>query len=996
MKRGIKVAVFSLTALAVLLVALSIVIKIWLTSDRVKELVLPYAEKALGRKISIEDVKINIFTGIEISKVSIQDNPEFGERAFLSADEFVLKYAFWPLFKRKLIIHRVRVIRPQILISINEQKAFNFSDILAKIKAESTESKEPEPSEQAFIPLISEVEIRDGELTFIDQSAHPASSLLLKKVNFTAEDISLTNPLTLSLSAELPGREESRLEVSGQVDPGSAAFDFQVKVDSLDLKILSAYYGQAIPMSVLSSRLDLTSRIVAVGAENKAQVEGTISLDDLKVIAPRITSTSEPIKMPALAGDYLIKADMSQHLLRVERINLMVAQIPTQINGQIANFTTPDRTVDLRLSASDVDLGKLMAAVPLALRPKALEKIAVSGRVVDLQAGLRRRGEGGEHQAQANSTAFFGQAKLSGVKLLYQPYASLSPRLDGSVRFDLRSVQIPRLVATLPGFQAILSGSVFDYLHKPAMNIKVESQIQDLARLYQAMPADLSPWLSKVELEQGGAATIVATVSGNPTELSTLHYQGEAAWQKVRIKPKEASVLKQAAGGGGSLASAKDTAGSGSRIKQSADGLCPILQLDGRTRFTEQELAIDNVNISLPKSDLSLKGKIANYRKTPIVHMDVASRQVSLDEVLASAQALTQKGEVVAEKAPQKSPSADSAGEKISASGKVHLARASYKSLALHNVDLAYSLQNDILRWQNLRAEVFGQGVIAADGMLDVDKTAYSSTVSLKSISVHELLLALAPKYAPIFSGKFTGRIDLAGEGKEKEKIQQNLNLTGNFELAEGKVQNTELGKALFSLLPVANWEELIFKTMKGKVAVEKGKIHLDSDLVREDYVLEPRGTIGLDSSLSMEIMVRISPRILQTNKMLLSQYLNLTDERGWTVIPVKAGGTLMRPALKVDLAAISRGMQEKVRKELEEMVRKEEEKVKEKLEEKLKEKLQKQFLDRLLEKGGQDKDGQGEALKEVQKEDGGSAKPRPSSVEDVLKDTLKGFLKRR
>jgi len=49
------------------------------------------------------------------------------------------------------------------------------------------------------------------------------------------------------------------------------------------------------------------------------------------------------------------------------------------------------------------------------------------------------------------------------------------------------------------------------------------------------------------------------------------------------------------------------------------------------------------------------------------------------------------------------------------------------------------------------------------------------------------------------------------------------------------------------------------------------------------------------------------------------------------------------------------------------------------------------------LEKGGQEKDGQGEASKEVQKKDGGSAKPRrPSSVEDVLKDTLKGFLKRR
>ncbi|MEW6379341.1 MAG: DUF748 domain-containing protein [bacterium] len=958
MKKGIKIAAFFLGALAVLFIGLSIFIKAYLTSERVKGLVLPYAEKALGRKIAVEDVKIHILTGIEISKVSIQDNPAFSSGPFLTADEFVLKYAFWPLFKKKLIIHQVLAVRPHISIARNERGAFNFSDLSAKAGAGSTKPKEPEPPSQGFVPLISEVEIEDGEIVFTDQSVHPASSLLVQKVNFTAEDISPTSPMTVTLSAELPGRGGARLDITGQVDPVSHTSDLQVKVDSLDLKILSPYYHQAVPLTVLSSRLNLSSRIMsAAGMDTtggRIQADGQISLDELKFIYPDTTS-KEPVQGLNLKGDYVLKADMSQHLVQVERMNLSVVQIPVQVTGRIASFNTPARQVDLRLSASEIDLARLKTTVPPSLLPKALEKITLGGKILGLQASIRKAGEAGG-QAQA-PLAWFGQARLSAVQVAYQPYASLVPRIDGNLQFDRQKVHIPKLTAALVGSQTILSGTISDYLEKPVMNLKIESQIPDMARIYQALPPALSPWLTRVKLQQG-AARITANLSGNPAEFSSLRYQGDALLRQIKIQPLAADP---------SLVS----------------------RINGLLKFTENELGVENLNASLPRSDLTLNGKISNYRTTPVMQMDVTSPRISLDEILASTQALTAQPEGEKEKAPPKEPApAGAPEEKLSASGKVHLARATYKSLTMQNVDLAYSLQNGILRWQNLKAEVPGQGIITADGMLDTDKTIYSSKLSIQSLPVQEVLMALAPKYASIFSGNASSSINLAGEGKDKAKIRQSLNLTGNFQLADGKIRNTELGKSLSSLLPVADWSELAFKTLKGKVAVEEGKIHLDSSLAREDYVLEPKGTIGLDSSLSMDIMVRISPRITRGNK-ILSQYV--TDDKGWIMIPVKAGGTLTRPALKVDLAAVGKGLQEKAKKQLEEKFWKEEEKAREELEEKLKEKLRQRFFDKSSPKDGRESN-QEQSPKEVSNE-GTAAKPKP--VEDVLKDTLKGFFRK-
>jgi len=1040
MKKGIKIAAFSLGALVAIFIGISIFIKIYFTPERVKVLIMPYAEKAMGRKVSVEDVKINLLTGVEISKVNIEDNPAFSSGPFLTADKFVLKYAFWPLFKKKLIIRKIIAVRPSILIKKNEQGVFNFSDLLQRIEAESKQPEEPEstkePGSQVFLLLVSQAGIQYGRITYSDKTLQPSSPLVLEGINFIAKDISLTDPITVSLSAELPSglpgklpaKSVATVNLSGQVDPVSYNADLQLKIDSLDLKTFSPYYQQSIPVRVLSSAFNLQSRIKTEGAQ-KVQAEGEISLDDLKFLYPAATSGKEQTQIQGLGlkGDYALNVDMVQHLLKVERLNLTVMEIPVRITGQVANFNTQDKQIDVRLSASEIDLGKLKKTVPAVLLPKIMEKIALSGKLTGLQIQV---GTGAGTTGQSQPLAYFGQGRISSMQVTYQPYPSLIPRIDGTFQFDRQKVQIPKLTIALFDSETILVSTVSDYLKEPRLNLQVDSQVPDLAKIYQALPPDLSPWLKKITVQSGGVK-INASLTGNPAEISSLQYQGEALLRQIKIRPAVAEHASD------KHASAEHASGDVYASDEHASDASMLAQIGGKVRFTEREINVENLNTSLPHSTLIFKGKVVDYRKTPIIQMDVTSPHVSLDEVLASAQSLTPQEPAAGEENPalNRKPAGEGnppvkqgkqppvkqgkqepvkqgkqepvkhgkqdtapppGGEKISAAGKIHLAEATYKTLTLRNVDMTYSLQNDILKWQNLKAETPGQGTIALDGMFDTSQKVYSAKVSLQSLSIQEPLLALAPKYASIFSGKISAQADMAGEGTTKDKIQQSLGLTGKFEVADGKIQNTDLGKALGALLPVTNWSELNFKTMKGKVEVEKGKIHLDSDLTKEDYILTPWGTIGLDNSLSMDILVKISPRLSQKNT-LLSQYL--TDDKGWAVIPIKAGGTLTKPKLTVDFKAVSKGVQEKLKEKFRENV---EEKLKEKLQDKLQEKLKDKLFESLFFKkdggGGQEgtqgapNGGTGGASN---KDAPNKEAPKPKAVEDLLKDTLKGFLKK-
>jgi len=930
-KKAMKIIGIILVAIVILITAAGIFIKSYFTSEKIKGIVLPHAKKALGRKLSIEDINISILTGIEISNIAIQDNPAFRSAPFLTAEEFILKYAFWPLLKKKLLIHKLIIVKPQIFIERNEEGAFNFNDLIPKPDTESAPSpstqKPSTAASQAFLLTISQIDIRDGQITFADKTIPSPSPLILDKFMLKARDISLTNPFKVSLSARLQGNQNpASLSLSGKIDISSQSTDLQLGLDNLDIAAFSPYYDQLIPLQLLSSRLGIQAHIQNTGMK-KILTEGKINLKKISFIYPTISS-KEPVQNLDLAVNYAVDADLLQQLLKIDRLTLTTLQVPLHISGQISHFKSDARTLDLVASLSEIDLNNLQKSIPSLLLPAIIKKISARGKL----SGLELKIQGPLGQSSSPLT-YSGKGRLADVQITYQPFSSLIPKINGTIEIDQEKLQLTQIKIALFNSETSLSGTVFNYLKKPVIKCKVESTIPDLARMIKAIPSDLCPILQKIKVQ--GALHMIAHLAGNPANPSALRYNGETNLRDITVNYAPYSALSP--------------------------------HIKGTVQFNEKEIITENLQTSLAKSDLTLKGKVKNYRKVPSINFDVISKNLSIDEILAGIQQQTTSASTPSQsglsKAPAQTSDQKSTDQEIGpfdfkgllASGTISAAKVQYKTLTINDLKTAYSIKDNIVRLKNLKANTGDKGSMTMDGQLNCSHMSYSSQLDIQSLPIKEMLSVFMPKYASIFSGDLSTKINkIAGQGFSKEKIQQNLYLEDTFEMVNAKIQAKELGGGISSLLRIANLSDLEFDSIKGQIKVQKGKIYLDSDLTSEDYILEPKGTIGLDSSLNVNLPVKISPRVSQKNKF-LHQYL--TDDKGWTTVSIKATGTTTKPKLTIDLTAVRKDAEKKLKK-----------KVKEKL-------LEKLF----------------KIDKEKDKEKDNSA---PKSDKDILKDTLKNLFK--
>jgi AsmA protein len=84
-----KILVTLVGLVCVVLIGLALFVHFYLTEDRVKALIIPPAEEALGRKVHIGSIDVGLFTGITVRDVSVKEDD--GKTDFLSTREFVLK-----------------------------------------------------------------------------------------------------------------------------------------------------------------------------------------------------------------------------------------------------------------------------------------------------------------------------------------------------------------------------------------------------------------------------------------------------------------------------------------------------------------------------------------------------------------------------------------------------------------------------------------------------------------------------------------------------------------------------------------------------------------------------------------------------------------------------------------------------------------------------------------------------------------------------------------
>ena len=73
MKKLLKVAGIVVGVLILLIIGLSIFVKSYLSSDRLKPIILPKAEALTGRKVLLDDISVSLFKGIVSKGLSVKE-----------------------------------------------------------------------------------------------------------------------------------------------------------------------------------------------------------------------------------------------------------------------------------------------------------------------------------------------------------------------------------------------------------------------------------------------------------------------------------------------------------------------------------------------------------------------------------------------------------------------------------------------------------------------------------------------------------------------------------------------------------------------------------------------------------------------------------------------------------------------------------------------------------------------------------------------------------
>jgi len=281
MKKLLKITMVIVGVLVLLLVGLTLFVKSYLSSDRLKTIILPKAEAATGRKVHLDEINVSLFRGIVAKGLSVKERD--GERDFLKIGRFVLSYRLLPLLKKQLVISKIEVVSPSISIKKGREGRYNFSDITEKRSQEPQKPSGPERQTLPVSVIADRLFIRNASLIFVDEGkALPDVSITLdaefrgsvEKDGSPRMDFGL-----ISLKEMRAKLKDKAVKVSGKIDMDAntirANLQTMIGKDNIELLATVKDYRSTpdIIANIHAKTLDL-QQLMGLSGEKKAQEDG--------------------------------------------------------------------------------------------------------------------------------------------------------------------------------------------------------------------------------------------------------------------------------------------------------------------------------------------------------------------------------------------------------------------------------------------------------------------------------------------------------------------------------------------------------------------------------------------------------------------------------------------------------------------------------------------------------------------------------------------------
>jgi len=328
MRRTLRV----ILVIVVVLVVLVLVAPFLIPVNQFRPTIEEKASAALGRKVEVGNLSLSLFTGsLAADNLAISDDPKFSKSPFLTAKSIKVGVELVPLILHKdLNITKILIESPEVTLLRNPGGEWNYSSFGASA-AKSQGRPQTPPPQQAEKPAsssggefsVDKLELRNGRVVIGSTNSQKRSAY--DKVDLTASNVSLTTKFPVTLTANLPGGGNLKLDGTvGPLDQENTALtpvNSKLTVNGLNL----ASTGLLDPSAGLGGVLDLNATIASQNGE--AVLSGNTKLSKALLIAG-----GSPATVPVVM-DFNTKYDLRKNRGVLQPSTLKIGSAAAHLSG---------------------------------------------------------------------------------------------------------------------------------------------------------------------------------------------------------------------------------------------------------------------------------------------------------------------------------------------------------------------------------------------------------------------------------------------------------------------------------------------------------------------------------------------------------------------------------------------------------------------------------------------------------------------------------------
>ena len=253
MKKGVRITCTIAASIVALLLLIAFTV-----SPIAEFYIEKNSEKLIGRKIAMNDLSINLFSGkVVIDGLTVNEHES--NDTFLSLNRFETRINLLPLLWKSIDVKRLYFDGLYVQILQNGQ-TFNFSDFIGgEENPETTEPEEkPDEAGSPWEIRIRDIRIGDSRLFYEDQAIHSA---------FNIDDLSLNIPevyfsgQSTDIGLHLNFKQGGTLNTQLQYDIETGTYRIRLALDDLAIAPTLPYWQQALNISKVEGVLGIHTDI---------------------------------------------------------------------------------------------------------------------------------------------------------------------------------------------------------------------------------------------------------------------------------------------------------------------------------------------------------------------------------------------------------------------------------------------------------------------------------------------------------------------------------------------------------------------------------------------------------------------------------------------------------------------------------------------------------------------------------------------------------------